>query len=45
MVVLDAGGGTIDAITYQVTRSFPLRLEKEVVAPSSKFFLTWAVYL
>jgi hypothetical protein len=30
-VILDAGGGTVDAITYSVDRIVPLRLKKAVV--------------
>ncbi|EAU31233.1 predicted protein [Aspergillus terreus NIH2624] len=33
-VLLDAGGGTVDAITYKVASNLPLRLEREAVAPS-----------
>ncbi|KAI1008704.1 hypothetical protein LB504_001910, partial [Fusarium proliferatum] len=29
--ILDAGGGTCDALTYNVTRSLPLRLERQLV--------------
>ncbi|KAG7421219.1 hypothetical protein Forpe1208_v001845 [Fusarium oxysporum f. sp. rapae] len=32
-VLLDAGGGTVDANTYRVSREEPLRLETEIVAP------------
>ncbi|PNP81451.1 hypothetical protein FNYG_05257 [Fusarium nygamai] len=32
-VLLDAGGGTVDANTYRVSREVPLRLETEIVAP------------
>ncbi|OTA99475.1 hypothetical protein M426DRAFT_325122 [Hypoxylon sp. CI-4A] len=32
-VLLDAGGGTVDANTYKVNQTQPLRLEKEVVEP------------
>ncbi|KAG5656912.1 hypothetical protein KAF25_011081 [Fusarium avenaceum] len=32
-VLLDAGGGTVDANTYQVSKEDPLRLTNEVVAP------------
>ncbi|KAF2647604.1 hypothetical protein K491DRAFT_614350 [Lophiostoma macrostomum CBS 122681] len=35
VVILDAGGGTIDAVTYEVTRSDPLRMDAEVVAANS----------
>lgn len=37
IVIVDAGGGTVDAVTYRVTNSLPLRLTEEVVRPSSKF--------
>ncbi|KAJ3464653.1 hypothetical protein MRS44_009439 [Fusarium solani] len=30
-VLLDAGGGTVDAVTYQIENQLPLRLSKEVV--------------
>ncbi|KAF9887626.1 hypothetical protein FE257_009719 [Aspergillus nanangensis] len=33
-VLLDAGGGTVDAITYKVASNTPVRLEREAVAPS-----------
>lgn len=36
-VLLDAGGGTVDAITYEVIRDMPLRL-KEVVIPGGESF-------
>ncbi|KAF5857425.1 hypothetical protein ETB97_005772 [Aspergillus alliaceus] len=32
-VLLDAGGGTVDAVTYKVTSDIPLRLAREAVAP------------
>lgn len=32
-VLLDAGGGTVDAITYKVASRHPLRLEREVIEP------------
>ncbi|KAF4957458.1 hypothetical protein FGADI_3094 [Fusarium gaditjirri] len=32
-VLLDAGGGIVDANTYRVSRELPLRLETEIVAP------------
>jgi hypothetical protein len=35
-VLLDAGGGTVDAITYTVDRIEPLRLKKEVVPEAGK---------
>ena len=31
-VMLDAGGGTVDATTYKVTRSDPVRLERQAIA-------------
>ncbi|KAM6525643.1 hypothetical protein FALCPG4_011179 [Fusarium falciforme] len=31
IVLLDAGGGTVDAVTYQIESQLPLRLSKEVV--------------
>ncbi|SCO55791.1 related to hsp70 protein [Fusarium fujikuroi] len=34
--ILDAGGGTCDALTYTVTRSLPLRLERQLVHHSVK---------
>ncbi|PMD30615.1 hypothetical protein L207DRAFT_549324 [Hyaloscypha variabilis F] len=36
IVILDAGGGTVDAVTYKVTKSYPLRLSDQVVPPGSK---------
>ncbi|KAF1949105.1 hypothetical protein CC80DRAFT_497783 [Byssothecium circinans] len=36
VVILDAGGGTVDAVTYQCTYDNPLRLSAEVVPPDSK---------
>ena len=38
IVILDAGGGTVDAVTYQVKHSYPLRLSAEIVPPGSMFF-------
>ncbi|RKL08600.1 hypothetical protein BFJ68_g9394 [Fusarium oxysporum] len=32
-ILLDAGGGIVDANTYRVSREMPLRLETEIVAP------------
>ncbi|OKL64182.1 hypothetical protein UA08_00533 [Talaromyces atroroseus] len=32
-VLLDAGGGTVDAITYKVKSKYPLRLEREEFEP------------
>lgn len=34
--MVDAGGGTIDAVTYKCAHDEPLRLSEEVVAPDSK---------
>lgn len=34
-ILADAGGGTVDITTYQVTREFPLEL-KEAVVPDCK---------
>lgn len=34
-MVLDAGGGTVDAVTYKVDRRYPLRLE-EMAEPKGK---------
>lgn len=31
--MLDAGGGTVDAITYTIDKDFPLRLKTEEVEP------------
>ncbi|KAF2993988.1 hypothetical protein E8E13_001711 [Curvularia kusanoi] len=36
IVVLDAGGGTVDAVTYQCINGYPVRLDGEVAAPDSK---------
>ncbi|PVH73664.1 hypothetical protein DL98DRAFT_430923 [Cadophora sp. DSE1049] len=33
-VVLDCGGGTVDAVAYTVTNSYPLRLKREVGQPT-----------
>lgn len=38
-VLLDAGGGTIDATTYMVSGTDPLRLEREAVAPGGRSLL------
>lgn len=32
-LILDAGGGTVDATTYMVDKQYPLRLSKELVDP------------
>jgi hypothetical protein len=34
--LLDAGGGTVDAITYTVDRAYPLRLKTEAVKPGGE---------
>jgi hypothetical protein len=36
IVILDAGGGTIDAVTYEVTGDDPPRMSAEVVEANSK---------
>ena len=36
-MLLDAGGGTVDATTYRVDNEFPLRLSKELVPADGKF--------
>jgi hypothetical protein len=38
-VLIDAGGGTVDAITYTVDKSYPLRLKAEGVEAGGKFQL------
>ncbi|MCJ1246533.1 hypothetical protein MMC30_003741 [Trapelia coarctata] len=35
-VLIDAGGGTVDAITYTVDRHYPLRLKREAVKPGGE---------
>ncbi|CAN9331808.1 unnamed protein product [Alternaria alternata] len=35
-VILDAGGGTVDAVTYRCVNSDPVRLAEEVIAPDSE---------
>ncbi|KAF5962661.1 Hsp70 chaperone protein [Fusarium bulbicola] len=47
LVLLDAGGGIVDAGTYRVSREEPLRLEAEIVAPGGKSYDTnaWHPYL
>ncbi|EXJ77707.1 hypothetical protein A1O3_09936 [Capronia epimyces CBS 606.96] len=37
-ILLDAGGGTVDAITYTVDRDIPLRLKTEEVAPKGGLY-------
>lgn len=34
-MILDAGGGTVDAVTYEVANSKPLRMSAEVIPPKS----------
>lgn len=36
-MLLDAGGGTIDVITYTVDKDIPLRLKTEEVEPGGKY--------
>ncbi len=36
-MLIDAGGGTVDAITYTVDKSYPLRLKSEGVEAGGKF--------
>ncbi|CAI6338266.1 unnamed protein product [Periconia digitata] len=36
VLILDAGGGTVDAVTYRVTNNEPLRMDAEVVPPEGK---------
>ena len=36
-MVLGAGGGTIDAVTYKCVNCKPVRLEAEVVPPDSEY--------
>jgi len=33
VINLDAGGGTVDCVAYELTSDFPLTLEREIVAP------------
>lgn len=37
VVILDAGGGTVDAVTYSCSHGDPLRLSAEVVAPDCEY--------
>ncbi|KAK7998891.1 hypothetical protein PG991_014566 [Apiospora marii] len=41
-VLLDAGGGTVDANTYTISKTIPLRLTHEVVEPGGKYEATQA---
>jgi hypothetical protein len=36
-VLVDAGGGTVDTITYTVHETYPLRLKAEGVEAGGKF--------
>jgi hypothetical protein len=36
-MILDAGGGTVDATIYKVDQQYPLRLSKELVQPDGMF--------
>ncbi|KAE8452609.1 hypothetical protein EG329_013868 [Mollisiaceae sp. DMI_Dod_QoI] len=36
-LLLDAGGGTVDATVYRVTERFPLRLSKEIIPADGRF--------
>ncbi|PVH99820.1 hypothetical protein DM02DRAFT_629036 [Periconia macrospinosa] len=36
VLILDAGGGTVDAVTYGITKEEPLRMDAEVVKPDSE---------
>lgn len=36
-MLIDAGGGTVDAITYTVDKTYPLRLKAEGVEAGGKF--------
>jgi hypothetical protein len=38
-VLIDAGGGTVDAITYTVDSTFPLRLKREAVQSGGKIYV------
>jgi hypothetical protein len=42
-VLIDAGGGTVDAITYTVDKAYPLRLKAEGVEAGGKF-ITHLIY-
>lgn len=45
-MIIDAGGGTVDAITYKVKEQYPLRLQ-ELVEPDGTFWATrhsWVLY-
>ena len=35
-MILDAGGGTVDAVTYRCINDDPVRLAEEVIAPDSE---------
>lgn len=36
-MILDAGGGTVDAITYRLKDTEPLKMEREAVKPEGAF--------
>jgi hypothetical protein len=38
-VIIDAGGGIVDATTYTVTNENPLRLKREAVEPAGILIL------
>ncbi len=38
MTSLDCGGGTVDAVTYEVDHGYPIRLGRIVVGPSGMVF-------
>jgi len=40
-LILDAGGGTVDATTYMVNSEYPLRLSKELVEPAGMMTITF----
>ncbi|KAF5674771.1 Hsp70 chaperone protein [Fusarium circinatum] len=44
-VLLDAGGGIVNASTYRVSREKPLRLETEIVAPGGMLYYGNGRYL
>jgi len=35
---LDCGGGTVDAVTYQIGSNYPLRLGEQIVPPGGKLW-------
>jgi hypothetical protein len=44
-VLIDAGGGTVDAITYTVDKTYPLRLKAEGVEAGGKSFNSFIITL